>query len=187
MAAASFSTVVFVLLGAIPGQTAGWGTSALQFRAYVNTQEHQEIYPVGAGRYMVEVTVDKVLDDPGGILERVTKVDVCYDQPLGLAAGVLVEVTGTFYDGASPIPYYRRVKASSIYQVSPPDEPSKKGEEEEIRSPDVLTGGAEATETTVTLSAVLRDDGNASCRGRFVYYQYGNRTWTTEWLPSLSE
>ncbi len=188
MAAASFSVIVLALLGAIPGQTTGWGTSAVQFRAYVNTQEHQEIYPVCAGRYTVEVTVQEVLDDPGGILERVTKVDVCYDERRNLTSGVLVEVTGTYYDGASPIPYYARVKASSISEVDRSEEPSQPEKQpEDIYSPDVLTGGAEATETTVTLTGVLRDDGNASCRGRFVYYQYGNRSWTTEWLPSLSE
>jgi predicted outer membrane repeat protein len=186
MTAASLFTVVLVLLGAVPGETTGWGTGEVHFKAYVNTKEHQEIYPVGAGQYTVQVTIEEVVDDPATVLDNVTSVDICYDRKMGLVSGNIVEVTGTYYNGACPLPYCGRVKASSVDKLSelevlPP------GEEvpPEIDPPRAATGSAETTETTVTMQAVITDDGGESCRARFVYQTEDGPSWHTEWIGGL--
>ena len=188
MAAVSLSAIVLALLGAIPGETTGWGTGSVWFKAYVSTSEHQEVYPVGAGQYTVEVMISEIVDDPADVLNYVTRVDVCYDAQMGLVSGDVIEVRGTYYDGACPLPYCGRVKASSVSKLSGWEEPEPQEEEEppELRSPHVLTGSAEATETTVTLQAVLTDDGGESCRARFVYKRYEDPAWHTEWIDGLS-
>jgi len=187
MAAMSLSAIVLAFLSAVPGETAGWGTGAVSFNAYVSTSEHQDIYPAGAGQYMVRVAIEQVMEDPAGVLDNITSVDVCYDTRMNLVAGNTVEVRGIYYDGACPLPYRGRVKASSIFQLSglgnpeqPPEPPP------ELHSPDVVTGSAEATETTVTLQAIVLDNGGESCRARFIYQTYNGPAWHTEWDESLS-
>ena len=112
MTAVSLSAIVLALLGAVPGETTGWGTGSVWFKAYVSTSEHQEVYPMCAGQYTVEVMISEIVDDPADVLSYVTRVDVCYDEQMGLVSGDIVEVRGTYYDGACPLPYCGRVKAS---------------------------------------------------------------------------
>ncbi len=102
MTALSLSAIVLTLLGTVPGDTTGWGTGAVDFQAYVSTSEHQEIYPIGAGQYTVEVAIAQIVDDPAGVLDNITSVDVCYNTKMNLVVGSLVEVTGTYYD--APVP-----------------------------------------------------------------------------------
>jgi predicted outer membrane repeat protein len=185
MTAASLSAIVLLWLGTIPGETAGWGTGEVVFQAYVRTSEHQEIYPVCAGLYTVEVSIDKIVDDPGAVLENVTVLDICYDNRLNLEQGDTVEVTGTYYNGASPFPFYGRVEASWVERVIEEDE-----EEEEppegIVSPRITTGGAQVTETTVTLDAVLERDGGEGCKCRFLYQTFEGPWWTGEWEEDVT-
>lgn len=187
MTALSLSTIVLALLGAVPGETAGWGTGAVRFKAYVRTAEHQEIYPVGAGQYTVEVAIQTVEDDPVDVLHNITNVDVCYAAKLNLTAGSLVEVAGTYYDGACPVPYCNRVQATSVTKIGPWEEPTEEESEEppEYYSPRVITNSAEATETTATLQGLLLDDGGDACRVRFVYQIYEGPAWHTEWREDL--
>ncbi|MBN2594116.1 MAG: hypothetical protein JXA81_11460, partial [Sedimentisphaerales bacterium] len=79
MYAISAYTIILALLGAVPGQSAGWGTGEVEFQAYVDTNQHHEIFPICAGKYMVEVSIKNVIEDPGGVLDYVTSVDVCYN------------------------------------------------------------------------------------------------------------
>ncbi|MBN1506973.1 MAG: right-handed parallel beta-helix repeat-containing protein [Sedimentisphaerales bacterium] len=182
MASASVCAIVLALIGAVPGETTGWGSGDVVFRAYVRTSEHQEIYPVCAGEYTVEVVIDAVLEDRMDVLDYVTKVDVCYNARLNLAKGELIEVRGTYHDGACPFAFCGRVEASSVSRApdweppEPPDEPN------DIESPSVSTDSAEATETTVTLHGTLEDDGGDFCRCRFTYKTVDGPWWTTEWI-----
>lgn len=187
MSAMSVYAIVLALLGAVPGQTTGWGTGEVEFQAYVDTAEHREIFPVCAGQYTVEVSIINVISDPAGVLDNVTSVDICYDRSEDLVSGTYVEVRGTYSDGACPIPYCRRVEASSISKISTPDEKEPAPDDNpDISSPTVVTSSAEATETTVTLRGILTDDGGDDCKCRFVYWKYGQRHWQTEWIENQS-
>ena len=186
MTAMPLYAIVLALLGAVPGETAGWGTGAVQFVAHVSTSEHQEIYPVGAGLYMVEVTIMAVVYDPAGVLENQTSLDVCYTKRMNLVSGNTVQVTGTYYDGASPLPYSGRVVASSVDKLSSWDPPERPEDPNDLESPEVLTGSAQATETTVTLQGTLVRDGHDPSRCRFVYKTYDGRSWNTEWIEGVS-
>lgn len=186
MYAISAYTIILALISAVPGETTGWGTGEVVFQAYVDTDEHHEIFPVCAGEYLVEVSITKVIDDPGDVLGYVTSVEICYDERQELVAGTIIEVDGTYYKGASPIPYYKRVQASSIYVLDEPDEEEEEGEDDpDIVYPDIITGSAEPTETTVMLRAVLEDDGGEECRARFYFRKYDDRYTHTEWLTGL--
>ena len=186
MHAISAYTIVLALLGAVPGETTGWGTGEVEFQAYVDTNEHREIFPVCAGQYMVEVSITNVIEDPGDVLDYWTSVEICYDQSMELISGMIIDVDGMYYDGASPIQYHGRVHATSIYVLDEADEEEEEEEENpDIGYPDVITGSAEVTETTVTFRAILDDDGGEDCRCRFIYWKYDDRYWYTEWLTSL--
>ena len=186
MYAVSACTIILALLGGVPGENAGWGTGEVVFQAYVDTDQHYEIYPICAGRYMVEVSIKNVLEDPGDVLDYVTSVEVCYDDDHELVSGTIIEVDGTYYHGASPIPYYKRVHASSIHILDELDEEEEEEPDDpDITYPDINTSSAEPTETTVTLRAVLEDDGVDECRCRFLYRKYDDRYWRTEWITGL--
>jgi len=186
MSAMSVYAIVLSLL-TVPGQTTGWGTGEVEFQAYVDTAEHREIYPVCAGQYTVEVSIINVIADPAGVLDNVTSVDICYDGAKGLVSGTYVEVRGTYSDGACPIPYCHRVEASSLSKISAPDEEEPDEEDNpDISYPSVVTGSAEATETTVTLRGILTHDGGDECRCRFAYWKYDDRHWQTEWIENQS-
>ena len=185
MHAISAFTIILALLGAVPGETAGWGTGEVEFQAYVDTNEHREIFPICVGQYMVEVSILEVIDDPADVLMYVTSVEICYDEPQELASGDIIEINGTYYEGASPIPYRGRVQASSIYVLDEFDDEQEDDEDDpDIVYPDVITGSAEATETTVTFRATLADDGGEECKCRFVYRKYDERYWHTEWITN---
>ncbi len=188
MSAMSAYVVILALLGAAPGETTGWGTGEVAFIAYVDTDEHREIYPVCAGQYTVEVSIIKVTDDPCDVLSDVTSVEICYPQRQDLVHGAIVDVTGTYYDGACPIPFCGRVEASSVYKTTTPGggEGGNGEDNPNIVSPEVVTGSAEATETTVTLRAVLVDDGGSPCRSRFIYWKYDGPQWQTAWIEGQS-
>ncbi len=183
MSAIPVYAIVLALLGAVPGQTTGWGTGQVEFQARVDTAEHREIFPVCAGQYTVQVSIVNVISDPAGVLDYVTSVDICYDRSQNLTSGTYITVQGTYSDGACPIPYCRRVEASSIYKISAPTEEEPTPDDNpDIGSPTVVTGSAEATETTVTLRGVLTDDGGNECKTRFAYWRYDDdRRWQTEW------
>ena len=185
MYAVSAYTIILALLGAVPGETTGWGTGEVEFQAYVDTNEHREIFPVCAGQYMVEVSIQIVTDDPGEVLDYWTSIEICYDQSMELTSGMIIEVDGMYYDGASPIQYNGRVHATSIYILDEADEEEEEEDDPEIGYPDVITGSAEVTETTATLRAVLEEDGGEDCKCRFIYRKYDDRYWHTEWLTSL--
>ena len=180
-------TIVLALLGVVPGETTGWGTGQVEFRALVMTAEHQEIYPVCAGRYTIEASIDKVLDDPMGVLEYVTKVDICYDSRLNLALWNTVKVTGTYYDGACPFMYCGRVEASFVEKLTNWEDPEPGEEPNNIKQPLIITDSAEATETTVMLKATLKDDGGEPCRCRFLYKTVEGQQWHTEWRESVTK
>ena len=186
MYAISAYTIVFALLGAVPGETTGWGTGEVVFQAYVDTDEHREIFPVCAGQYMIEASIRKVIDDPGDVLMRVTTVEICYDKSQELSSDTIIEVDGTYYNGASPIQYRGRVQAKYIYILEELDEEEEEEEDDpDIVDPFVITSSAEPTETTVTLRAILEDDGGEECMCRFFYYKYDDYHWNTEWLSGL--
>jgi len=185
MAAMSLGTMVLVLLGSIPGETAGWGTGRVEFVARVSTSEHQEIYPVCAGQYTVEVTIMEVFSDPAGVLDNRTVLDVCYGQKLGLVPGDYARITGTYYDGACPLPYCGRVVASMVEDLGSWSEPEPGDDPNDLSTPSVLTGAAQAAETTATLQGTLTHDGGDSCRCRFVYKLYDGASWHTEWIESV--
>jgi hypothetical protein len=187
MHAISAYTIVLALLGAVPGETTGWGTGEVVFEAYVDTDEHREIFPICAGQYMVEASISKVIEDPEDLLSYVTSVEICYDDSLELVSGTIIDVTGTYYDGASPVPYRGRVQASSIYILDTQDDEEEEEEDDDpdIVYPYVITGSAEVTETTVTLRAILDEDGGEDCRARFIYWKHDDRLWHTEWITSL--
>jgi hypothetical protein len=182
--------IVVSLLGTVPGQTTGWGTGEVSFIAYVDTEEHQEIYPIAAGQYIIEATLIQVESDPLNIFSNVTSFEICYDGPKHLRSGDIIYVTGTYYDGACPIPYCNRVAAQSIYDSEYPEEEEEEPEDNpDIYDPRVDTSSAEPTETTVTLRGILNDDGGDVCKCMFVYYKfnYGSPSthWNTEWIEDL--
>ena len=186
MYAVSAYTIILALLGAVPGETEGWGTGEVKFQAYVDTDEHREIFPVCAGQYLIEVSITEVIENPGDVLGYVTSVEVCFDRSQELVSGDYIEVEGTYYEGASPIPYRGRVQASYIYVIDPPDDDyEEEVDDPEIVDPYVVTGSAEVTETTVTLRAVLQFDGRDECRCRFFYRDDDVGFWHTEWLTNL--
>ncbi len=178
-------TIILALLGAVPGESTGWGTGEVVFQAYVDTDQHHEIFPVCAGQYMVEVSIERVLDDPGDVLDYVTSVEVCFDDDYKLVSGTIIEVEGTYYQGASPIPFYKRVHATSIYVLDELDDEEEEPDNPDIDYPNVVTGSAEPTETTVTLRAILEYDGGDECMCRFIYRKYDDRYWHTEWITGL--
>jgi hypothetical protein len=186
MTALSLCAIVLALLGGVPGETAGWGTGEVVFRAYLATSEHQEIYPICAGRYTVEAAVEAVLDDPGDVLHNVTTVDICYDDRLNLTWGQSVEVRGTYYSGACPFSFCGRVEASSVAKVPPWVEPEPPEPPQGIVMPTVTTVSANATETTVIFAAVLKKDGGEPCRARFLYHTVDGREWATDWIEGLT-
>ncbi len=188
MMSMSLCTMVLALFATAPGETSGWGTGPVEFVAYVNTAEHKEIYPEGAGAYTIEVSIALVTQDALGLLEYKTNVDVSYTAAMGFKPGDMVSVTGTFYSGASPIPYLGRVMASGIFNLGywTPPEPPMEDPPDYLTSPSSITGAAEATETTVTLHGTLADDGHDVCSSRFVYKEYGGTSWTTAWVSGLS-
>ena len=136
MSLISTYTIVLVLLGAAPGDTTGWGTGEVEFQAYVDTDEHKDIFPIGAGQYMVEVSIDRVLEDPADVLSYVTSVEICYEQAMGLVNGDIIEVSGIYYDGACPLPYCKRVEASYVYKI---DEVDEEEEEDDEDDPSILS------------------------------------------------
>jgi hypothetical protein len=73
-------TIILALLGAVPGESAGWGTGEVVFQAYVDTDQHHEFFPICAGKYMVEVSIERVINDPGDVLDYITSVEICYDE-----------------------------------------------------------------------------------------------------------
>jgi hypothetical protein len=154
MTALSLCAIVLASFGGVPGESAGWGTGEVVFRAYLTTSEHQEIYPICAGRYTAEAAIEAVLDDPGDVLRYVTTVDICYDDRLNLTWGQSVEVRGIYYDGACPFAFCGRVEASSIVKVAPWVEPEPNEPPEGIVLPTITTVSAQATETTVTFMAI---------------------------------
>ncbi|MHC4438611.1 MAG: fibronectin type III domain-containing protein, partial [Planctomycetota bacterium] len=183
----SACTIIVAMLGAVPGENAGWGTGEVVFQAYVDTDQHHEIFPICAGKYMIEVSIKKVIEDPGDVLGYITSVEVCYDDNHELVSGTIIEVEGTYYHHqSSEIPYYKRVQATSIYVLDELDEEEDEEQDDpEIVDPDIITGSAEPTETTVTLRAVLEDDGGDECMCRFIYRKYDDRYWHTEWITDL--
>jgi len=188
MYAVSACTIILALLGAVPGESAGWGTGEVEFQAYVDTSEHREIYPVCAGQYMVEASIIIVTEDPGDVLDYWTSVEICYDERLELTSGTIIDVDGIYYDGASPIQYRGRVQATSIYIIDEADDEEEDEDDDDdpdIVYPNVITGSAEATETTVTLRAILEDDGGEDCRARFIYRKCDDHSWHTEWITTL--
>ncbi len=186
MNAISTYTIILALLGTIPGENAGWGTGEVVFQAYVDTDQHHEIYPVCDGKYMVEVSMRRILDDPMDVLNYWASFEICYDDDYDLVSGTLIEVVGTYYLGASPIPYYKRIQAKSIYVLDELDEEEEQPDNPDIESPEVITSSAEATETSVTLRAILYDDGDDECRCRFYYYKFNEDRWNTEWITGLN-
>ncbi len=167
-------------------RTNGWGSGEVVFRAWVRTSEHQEVYPVCAGQYTAEVVIEGVLDDPGDVLEYVTKVDLCYNSRLNLAVGDSVEVRGTYHNGACPFAFCGRVEALSVEKVADWVQPPTPEEPNDIESPSVSTDSAEATETTVTFVATLESDGGQPSRARFAYKTIDGPWWTTEWQEGLT-
>jgi hypothetical protein len=102
----SACTIIVAMLGAVPGENAGWGTGEVVFQAYVDTDQHHEIFPICAGKYMIEVSIKKVIEDPGDVLGYITSVEVCYDDNHELVSGTIIEVEGTYYHHqSSEIPY----------------------------------------------------------------------------------
>ncbi len=186
MTAVSVYAIVLSLLGVIPGETNGWGTGEVVFRAYVKTSEHQEIYPVCAGEYVVEAVIEGVLDDPMDVLDNVTKVEVCYSTRLNLAVGNSIEVKGTYHDGACPFAFCGRVEATSVEKVPDWVQPPPPEEPNDVESPSVTTDSAEATETTVVFVGTLESDGGLPCRARFAYKTLDGPWWTTEWQENLT-
>ena len=189
MASTALCAIVLTFLSVVPGEDTGWGTGRVEFVARVSTDEHKEIYPICAGQYTVELVVMEVISDREGVLDYKTRLDVCYDDQLRLASGDTVEVTGTYHDGACPLPYCGRVEADSIYTLEdweedPPDDDDD--DDDEILSPHVLTGAIEATETSVTMQGILLNDGGESCRCRFIYKTEDGRSWNTEWQTGLN-
>jgi hypothetical protein len=59
MTALLLCAIILASLGVVPGETTGWGSDEVVFRAYVRTGEHQEIYPLCAGQYTAEVVIDR--------------------------------------------------------------------------------------------------------------------------------
>jgi predicted outer membrane repeat protein len=86
----------------------------VKFRATVTADERHDVIPVCYGDYFVEVNIDEVLEDNGGILTGVTSVEVCYVEELDLVVGDRVEVYGVYYPAGSVCPkqYCRRVIAN---------------------------------------------------------------------------
>jgi len=120
------------------------------------------------------------------VLDYVTTVDICYNDRLNLTSGQSIEVTGTFYDGACPFAFCGRVEASSVEKVAPWVEPEPPEEPNDINPPWVTTVSAQATETSVTFTAILRRDGGEPCRCRFLYHTINGREWATEWIEGLT-
>jgi predicted outer membrane repeat protein len=185
MTAISLCTIVLALLGSNPGQTAGWETGEVSFVGRLNNTEHQEIYPISAGMYTVEVSILQVLNDPYGVLEYRASVVVDYPRAMGFMAGSVVDVTGIYYDGASPIAYADHIVATDIHRDYSWVEPVPEEIPDTITWSYPVTGTAEPTETTVTLHGTLLNDGRDTCRCRFVYQQYGGPAWTTEWVEDM--
>ena len=163
MTTLSLCTIVLASLGVVPGETTGWGTGEVVFRAYVRTAEHQEIYPVCAGQYTVEVVIEGVLDDPAGMSGIRDQSRYLLQQPAepglgqhgrGREAPIMTAPARL----CSAAGWRRSVRRSMTGRSpQPPEEPN------DIESPSVTTDSAEATETTVTFKATLEDDGGEPC------------------------
>ncbi len=192
MTAVSLCTIVLALLGSTPGETAGWGTGSVNFVAHVTTAEHQEIYPMGTGKYTVEANILQVIDDPFGVLVYKTNIEIYYNTAMGLKSGDTIDVTGTFNDGASAIPYIDHVIATYIFRNDNWEEPVPGEPPDPLVWPSVTTGSASATETTVTMQGKLVNDGGFSCRCRFIYqecagagFNFGLPVWSTAWSEGM--
>ncbi len=185
MIAATVSTIVLALLGSVPGETAAWRTGEVTFIAYVQGDEYREIFPLGTGQYTVNVSIEQVTSDPDSVLGYVGGVPVCYELPMGIRQNDYIEVTGTYYGGVNPVPYCGRVVASSVTKLGEWEKPAEEEAPENLRTPRVVTGAPEVTETTVTLQATILDNGGELCRARFVYRAEAGATWYTGWQPDL--
>ena len=120
---------ILVCVLALAGQVCGQN-GQVKFRGTVTTDEINNTMPVCYGDYFVTVTVEQVLEDPNGVLDairfafdfgeasadpnfiptRLYSVQVCYKEPLGLAAGETVEVNGYYWGGTCPKQYCQRVQ-----------------------------------------------------------------------------
>jgi hypothetical protein len=105
----------------------------VKFRGTVATAEVNNVMPICYGDYYVAVTVDQVLEDPNGVLDKVRfsfdftgasgdpnitltrlySLQVCYKEPLGLTPGETVEINGYFWGGTCPRQYCQRVQITA--------------------------------------------------------------------------
>jgi hypothetical protein len=72
--------------------------------AYLLTNEHQEIYPICSGLYTVEASVEEVLSDPAGVLDRVSTVNSALQDALAVAqsGNILLIAEGTYTPDTGP-------------------------------------------------------------------------------------
>ncbi len=102
------ATILILVLGLVGQAYAQNGQ--VQFRGTVTTDEAHDVVPVCYGDYHVTAAIEQVLEDPNGALAGLTSVQVCYEQPLGLVSGTVVEVFGYYWGGVCPKQYCGRVQ-----------------------------------------------------------------------------
>ena len=98
-------TIGAQLASATPGEN-----GEVKFRGTVTSDEQCDVFPVCYEECFCPVNLTEVLDDPLGLLEGVSSVEVCYGHSaMGLEAGETVEVYGYYWMGQCPMQYCTRV------------------------------------------------------------------------------
>jgi hypothetical protein len=102
---AATAILVLCLVGQVWGQN-----GQVVFQGTVTTNEAHDVVPVCYGDYFVAVAVERILDDPNGVLTGKVSVEVCYEKAAKLLAGTAVEVNGYYWGGICPKQYCSRVQ-----------------------------------------------------------------------------
>jgi len=86
----------------------------VKFRGTVASDEQCGVFPVCYEECFCPVDLTQVIEDPYGLLEGVSSLEVCYgyEQPMDLKEGETVEVYGFCWMGSCPMQYCGRVIAS---------------------------------------------------------------------------
>jgi len=88
----------------------GYSCGPVKFRGTVASDEQCGVLPICYGDCFCDVNVGQILDDPCGLLQNVSSVEVCYGtEPLCFKKGDRVEVSGYYWKYFGPMQCVGRV------------------------------------------------------------------------------
>ncbi|MGB2798335.1 MAG: hypothetical protein WBC82_00565 [Dehalococcoidia bacterium] len=86
----------------------------VKFIGTIASDEQCDVFPVCYEECFCPVDLTQVIEDPYGLLEGVSSLEVCYGyEPMDLKEGETVEVYGYYWQGYCPMQYCRRVWVTS--------------------------------------------------------------------------